>query len=169
MAFSPDGRTALSGAKDTTLILWDLASGEQLHRFYGHTEPVFSIAYTSDGDRAVSSGRDGNLILWDVNTGQEIRRFTYPYGLRSVIFTPDERQVLAGAGTGPVIVWDIENGELVRQFFGHNDAVISVVVSDDSKYAFSAGQDFTIRQWQLSNPSLDEMLDWVEDNRYLPN
>jgi hypothetical protein len=55
----------------------------------------------------------------------------------------------------------------VRQFFGHTDAVISVVVSDDGKYAFSAGQDFTIRQWQLTNPSLDEMLAWVADNRYL--
>src|SRR5262249_45011549 len=36
VAFSPDGKTAVSGSRDDTLILWNLATGEQIHTFKGH-------------------------------------------------------------------------------------------------------------------------------------
>jgi len=35
IAFSPDGTTVLSGSDDTTLILWDVATGDILRRFGG--------------------------------------------------------------------------------------------------------------------------------------
>ncbi len=48
-AFSPDGKTALSGGEDNTLILWDLASGREIRQFKGHSAPVSSIAFAPDG------------------------------------------------------------------------------------------------------------------------
>ncbi|HSV56515.1 MAG TPA: hypothetical protein VLH39_05335, partial [Magnetospirillaceae bacterium] len=35
-AFSPDNRYVLSGGPDAVLHLWELASGRELHQFYGH-------------------------------------------------------------------------------------------------------------------------------------
>jgi WD40 repeat protein len=40
VAFSPDGRTALSGNVDGTLTLWDIATGHQLRMFSGHAAAV---------------------------------------------------------------------------------------------------------------------------------
>jgi WD40 repeat protein len=37
VAFSPDGRFALSGSLDKTLILWDVATGDRVRTFTGHT------------------------------------------------------------------------------------------------------------------------------------
>jgi WD40 repeat protein len=37
VAFSPDGRTALSGSDDSTLRLWEMATGKELRTFRGHT------------------------------------------------------------------------------------------------------------------------------------
>jgi len=38
VAFSPDGKTALSSAHDNTLRLWDVATGQTLRTFKGLTE-----------------------------------------------------------------------------------------------------------------------------------
>jgi WD40 repeat protein len=37
VAFSPDGKSALSGSNDKTVILWDLEKGEVAKRLEGHT------------------------------------------------------------------------------------------------------------------------------------
>ena len=44
LAFSPDGKTALSGG-DKTLKLWDVASGRALQSFEGHMHWVYSVAF----------------------------------------------------------------------------------------------------------------------------
>ena len=66
VAFSPDGRTALSGSDDNTLILWDVASGSELRRFTGHRDDVWSVAFSPDGRTALSGSGDETLILWQV-------------------------------------------------------------------------------------------------------
>ena len=38
MAFSPDGKRALSGSDDETMRLWDVDSGKELRSFKGHKE-----------------------------------------------------------------------------------------------------------------------------------
>jgi Caspase domain/WD domain, G-beta repeat len=40
VAFSPDGRQALTGSSDKTARLWDVASGQQLRSFEGHGDGV---------------------------------------------------------------------------------------------------------------------------------
>src|SRR5262249_35092453 len=42
IAFSPDGRRALSAAKDNTIRLWDVATGKEIRRLEGHTNWVVS-------------------------------------------------------------------------------------------------------------------------------
>jgi WD40 repeat protein len=63
---SPDGRYALSGSEDSTVILWDFETGELLRRFTGHTGWVPSVAFSPDGQTAFSVSDDGTLIQWQV-------------------------------------------------------------------------------------------------------
>lgn len=56
VAFSPDGRCALSGAWDNTVKLWDVASGKELRTFLGHTDPVYGVAFSPDGRFAWRGG-----------------------------------------------------------------------------------------------------------------
>src|SRR5262249_5912677 len=45
VAFSPDGRTALSASDDRTLKLWEVATGEELRTFTAHSWTVDSVAF----------------------------------------------------------------------------------------------------------------------------
>jgi WD40 repeat protein len=67
VAFAPDGHTALSGAQDKTLKLWDVATGKLLRPFEGHSDFVYSVAFAPDGRTVLSGSWDRTLKLWDVD------------------------------------------------------------------------------------------------------
>ena len=72
VAFSPDGRTALSGSADilgggdNTLKLWEAATGKELRTFTGHSDRVVSVTFSPDGRSALSGCADNTLRLWDL-------------------------------------------------------------------------------------------------------
>ena len=58
MAFSPDGRHAISGAGDGTVRLWEVATGREVRRFSGHDKGVHDVAFSPDGRQALTVGED---------------------------------------------------------------------------------------------------------------
>ena len=74
LSFSPCGKYLVSGSwwqrglKQMPIRLWDIASGENLHTFYGHTTDVQCIAFSPDGRLMATGGHDGIILLWDVST-----------------------------------------------------------------------------------------------------
>jgi hypothetical protein len=70
VAFSPDGRYALSGAGDGNVRLWEVATGRVVRQFSGHNGPVGGFAFSPDGRQALTASYDQTARLWDVQTGR---------------------------------------------------------------------------------------------------
>ena len=58
-----------TASDDKTLRLWDVATGDALVEFRGHTNFVFSIAFNPHSNILVSGSFDETVKLWDVRTG----------------------------------------------------------------------------------------------------
>jgi WD40 repeat protein/serine/threonine protein kinase len=157
VAFSADGRWALSGNWDHTLRLWELASGHCVRTFEGHTDDVTSVAFSADGRWALSGGWDKTLRLWEVHSGRCVRTFEgHREWVTSVAFSADGRWALSGGGgvlgiDNALRLWEVASGRLVRTFEGHTKCVNSVVLSADGRWALSGGWDKTLRLWALAS------------------
>lgn len=64
VAFSPDGKTIVSGSTDRTVRLWDLEGNQIDQPFQGHESSVNSVAFNPDGKTIVSGSGDPTIRLW---------------------------------------------------------------------------------------------------------
>ena len=62
--FSADSRLLASGSKDTTLKVWDVATGKMKEDLIGHQDEVYAVDWSPDGGRVGSGGRDKTVRVW---------------------------------------------------------------------------------------------------------
>jgi len=156
VAFSPDGKYAISGSHDQTIRLWDIRTGRELRIFKRHKGSVSSVTFSPNGRYALSGSEDKTIRLWDIATGKEVKVFKgHKSGVYSVAFSPDGSYILSGGEDRTLRLWDIKTGRKVRSFNGffkgHSDRVYSVAFSPDGRYALSGSEDKTVRLWEVKS------------------
>ncbi|OJD18420.1 hypothetical protein AJ78_01539 [Emergomyces pasteurianus Ep9510] len=82
-------RYMLTASLDSTLRLWEVATGRCLRTFFGHVEGVWSLA--ADTLRLVSGSQDHMAKVWDPRTGRCERTFTGHAGPITCIGLSDSR------------------------------------------------------------------------------
>jgi WD40 repeat protein len=152
VAFSPNGRQLASASDDTTVKLWETASGQKLRTFSGHTGAVHSVVFSPDGLWLASGSDDGTLRLWETASGEEIRTFAGHTGaVRSVAFSPDGLRLASGSADKTLKLWEIANGQDLRTFTGHTGAVRSVAFSRDGLRLASGSNDEMVELWESAS------------------
>jgi WD40 repeat protein len=155
VAFAPDGARVLSGSDDSTIKLWDTATGALIRTFEGHSKEVNSVAFSPDGALVLSGSSDKSIKLWDTATGALIRTFEgHLVAVQSVTFSPDGALVLSGSSDKSIKLWDTATGALIRTLDGHSKSVHSVAFSPDSRLLLSGSYDKTIKLWDAATGAL---------------
>ena len=155
VAFSPDGKYIVSGSWDSTIIIWDVETGNILHTLKGHINEVFSVALSPDGKSIVSGSDDKTIRIWDIKTGDTIKTLQgHINEVFSVAFSPDGKYIASGSDDKTIRIWDVATGNTIKTLEDHTDDVNSVAFSPDGKYIVSGSYDTTIRIWDVntSNP-----------------
>jgi WD40 repeat protein len=112
VAFAPDGKSLVTGSWDTTLRLWETASGKLLRDLAGHNAPVQSAAISPDGKTLASGDAEGQVMLFNCATGERLAVLkAHTDRCFGLAFSPNGKH-LATAGWDRVVkIWDLETRE----------------------------------------------------------
>jgi len=146
VAFSPDGRLALTASGDATVRVWNAATGQPIRLFQGHRLGVLAAVFSPDSKRILSGGSDGTILLWEVASGREVRKYPHDSWITALAFFPKgDRFLSAGTSFGlpntqrQVRLWETATGTEFGGFDHPMDHVTSLAVSADGRRALCAG------------------------------
>ena len=152
IAISPDGRRALSGGRDKTLRVWDVAGKKSLLILHNPADTVRALSISPDGAMALSGGKDKTIYLWDLTVGTCLRNFEgHPGWVDSVAFSPCGQYALSGHWDKMLRLWDVASGKCIRILEGHTSWVRSVKFMPDGRRALSGSNDCRLRLWDIGS------------------
>ena len=155
---SPDGETLVSGG-DTTVKVWDLATGTLEHTLRDHTEWVYSVDISADGQRIASGSIDSTVKIWNLQTGELLHDLTgHSDSVIDIDISPNGGLVASASDDQTVKLWDLGTGNLLRTFAGHTDPVNAVAISPDGETIISGSFDDTIKVWNWRRTEGSELL-----------
>jgi WD40 repeat protein/energy-coupling factor transporter ATP-binding protein EcfA2 len=171
---SADGKRALTvSAFFSDITEWDIdplspAFGEVLRVI-----PTNSVAYDLEWGPTPATFFLGDLNSTlqerDYQTGQVIRSFTGggTAGMWSVDLSPDQQQVITGSDNGEIVLWDYGSGREIWRAPRQSAFILSLYFHPDGKSAFAVTFPGIPTQWNVVQPSLIELLNWIETHRYM--
>jgi len=93
---------------DSTVQVWDAASGDYIHTYRGHAGEVTSVTWSPDSKRVASGGIDSTVQVWNATDGSNV--YTYKghiYGVRAVAWSPDGQRIVSASFDKTVRVWRV--------------------------------------------------------------
>ena len=125
IAFSPDGKTLVSGGYDG-LLAWSAADAETpaenkpvepLRTVEAHDGWIRAIAVSPDGALLASVGNDLVVRLWSMSDGRPIAELRgHESHIYNVAFHPGGEQLVTGDLKGNFLVWELASSKELRRF-----------------------------------------------------
>jgi WD40 repeat protein len=149
VTLSPDGARLAIAVRNSTVQVWEVASGRQLATFRAHPIPdhqkyrVETIMFNADGSRLAVDG-----TVWDAVRGQRLFSIQTEK-LRTVAFAPDGKRLAYAGGDGTLCLWDARTGKQLHNLKAEVDW--RPEFSRDGTRLAAISEDGTLNLWDVAS------------------
>jgi WD40 repeat protein len=168
MCFSPDGKMLVSTSGENNngkqvwhVILHDPATGKELRRISNEdqTGMPYATRFAPDSKTLLWGKWDGTIHVADALSGKVIRPIKDQHGTNDFLVTPDGKSLLIRNQNAGLRVLELATGKEVKKFerlgqqqqmFWGGGSPGGLAVSADSKLAAMAGEDHSVRLFDLA-------------------
>ena len=133
VAFSPDGTKVLTGSSGNTARIWDVTSGQEVHKLT-HEGWVLAVDFSPDGTKVLTGSDDSTARIWDVTNGQEVHKLTHEGSVLAVAFSPDGTKVLTGSDDNTAWIWPVSDQDLIKQACACMPENLTIEEWEDTNY-----------------------------------
>jgi WD40 repeat protein len=152
LALTPDGTRLVTGARDGTVRVWDVASGNELRKLAEPRKgPVTALAVMKEDNTVLCAAGFGQEVrVWDLNTGRVIGVLAGPAGATARCVGFSRGGGLLAAGFGPTVrLWRPRSGEVVGDIAA-GCRVHAAAFNPDGTSLALAGADKAVQVWDVA-------------------
>ncbi|KAG8526250.1 uncharacterized protein KY384_000243 [Bacidia gigantensis] len=168
----------VSGSADTSVIAWNVSTGEKLHVLNGHTRGVLALAV--DPATPTSIGKDGDgqdggsrdVMVFSAASDPHIRRWKIKRDLTSAeevdaetpvlqhdtsvnsLFFDEDQDLWTASSDGTAKCLSRERRWAADTVLTHGDYVRGVVVDEIGGWVITAGRDEDLKVWERGSGKL---------------
>jgi RNA polymerase sigma factor (sigma-70 family) len=152
VAYSPDGKVIASGQRNEgPLVLFDAATGKELHRLEEEPGVVGCFAFSPDGKQLAWVRWNSWVGLWDVASGKQVRRLKVEASGCPAFSADGKRLAVASGPLGDsVVLLDTASGKEVRRLKGQGKTIYSLALSPDGKVLAAGDNEKTVYLWDAN-------------------
>jgi WD40 repeat protein len=133
IALTPDAQWAATGSADGEVRVWNVASGDVLHR-QRLPSAVSSVALGRDGENLAAGMTDGTIRLWRGPAGERVEQSGRCDGAVEMLSLSPGQQVLGGVCAGRAWVWNTADLSLAAAYPSDSLRRVKFVLWPDSFY-----------------------------------
>ncbi|OMJ79491.1 hypothetical protein SteCoe_20501 [Stentor coeruleus] len=148
--------TLLASSSDSTIILWNIISNEQIQTLIGHEKFINHICFTKDSKNLLSSSDDCSVIIWNLNDfsiSWVFKNALVPVKVLSC--SPLDDYFALNTLDNIISIVNIKTHDKEYTLAGHTDEINCLVFTFDGKYVISGSSDKSIKLWDLSKRTED--------------
>ncbi|MCO6459677.1 MAG: PD40 domain-containing protein [Pirellulaceae bacterium] len=155
--FSADSATLVSGSKDKTLRLWNVASGEAAGQIETPSE-VLAVAVLAQGPQLATGGGDNVIRVWEMPGGATapVAELTGHGQAVTSLAVISDTLLLSGSLDGTARVWDVPGKKMVRQL-AHGGPIEDVAVRTGGTRIATVSSNNTAKLWDGDGKQLAEL------------
>ncbi|WNM59732.1 WD40 repeat domain-containing protein [Candidatus Nitrospira allomarina] len=125
-----DNDTAISGASDKSLRVWDIATRKTKRIMGGHSDRIRSVVVNNNHRTAFSASDDGTIRAWDLATLKTSdATLGHEAAVTQVTVEPNSSLAVSTGKDGSVKIWDMEAGHLLRTVYISNPGGLNNILT----------------------------------------
>lgn len=176
LAYNASNEAIALGAKEGSIIAWELDTDKQLWELEWPTEAtVQTIEVSPNGRFAAAGDSDGTVIVWQMVDRKELRRLDLQAngGIFDIAFQPNGSLIATASENGLIQLHNVASETYKFDLQGHEGSVLSIAFSPNGERILSGGKDNTVRLWSITSDTelmrMDGHISWVRSVAFNPD